>query len=218
VARGIFVVPDTVPLSPSDLAAANRRHAVFAFLTPHDVTENGLGKFANAGICWQCLAREYGDDTISTPGEGRRTMLFYIKRHLWLEVTVTILLASLGLWGMRALNLPLHLSPSPLDVVLGVVGAAWLIIHLDRCLAAAMFTAVDWAKQNIEDFEPKTSSGMCGAHVTTTANGNALCDYHLRLKTSGLACVWGHDNGGQGLFCGEQVYKDNLCEQHYANC
>jgi membrane protease YdiL (CAAX protease family) len=53
-------------------------------------------------------------------------MLFYIKRHLWLEITVTILLASLGLLGMHALNLPLHLKPSPFDVVLGVVGAAWL--------------------------------------------------------------------------------------------
>ena len=53
-------------------------------------------------------------------------MLFYIKRHLWLEITVTILLASLGLWGMHALNLPLHLKPSPFAVVLGVVGAAWL--------------------------------------------------------------------------------------------
>ena len=53
-------------------------------------------------------------------------MLFYIKRHLWLEITVTILLASVGLWAMHALNLPVHLRPSPFDVLLGVVGAAWL--------------------------------------------------------------------------------------------
>jgi hypothetical protein len=31
-------------------------------------------------------------------------MLFYIKRHLWLEITVTILLASVGLWAMQRLN------------------------------------------------------------------------------------------------------------------
>lgn len=53
-------------------------------------------------------------------------MLFYIKRHLWLEITVTILLASVGLWAMHALNLPVHLRPSPFDVLLGIVGAAWL--------------------------------------------------------------------------------------------
>src|SRR5208282_6607072 len=53
-------------------------------------------------------------------------MLFCIKRHLWLEIAVTIALASVGLWAMHAPNLPLHLRPSPLDVALGVVGAAWL--------------------------------------------------------------------------------------------
>jgi membrane protease YdiL (CAAX protease family) len=53
-------------------------------------------------------------------------MLFYIKRHLWLEITVTILLASVGLSAMHALNLPVHLRPSPFDVLLGVGGAAWL--------------------------------------------------------------------------------------------
>jgi hypothetical protein len=53
-------------------------------------------------------------------------MLFYIKRHLWLEVTLTILLASLGPRGMHALNLPLHLKPRPFNVVVGVLGAASL--------------------------------------------------------------------------------------------
>lgn len=53
-------------------------------------------------------------------------MLFYIKQHLWLEVTVTMLLASVGLWAIHALNLPLRLRPRPFDVVLGVAGAAWL--------------------------------------------------------------------------------------------
>ena len=87
----------------------------------------GSGSFANTGIPKQGLARRHGDDTISIPSDRKKgNMLFYIKRHLWLEITVTILLASLGLWGMHALNLPLHLRPSPFDVVLGVVGAAWL--------------------------------------------------------------------------------------------
>ena len=53
-------------------------------------------------------------------------MLFYIKRHLWLEVMVTVLLGSTGLWAIHALGLPLHVKPRPFDVVLGVVGAAWL--------------------------------------------------------------------------------------------
>ena len=53
-------------------------------------------------------------------------MLFYIKRHFWLEITVTILLASVGLWAMHALNLPVHLRPGPFDVLFGIVGAAWL--------------------------------------------------------------------------------------------
>ena len=53
-------------------------------------------------------------------------MLFYIKRHLWLEITVTILLASLGLSAMHVLNLPLRLRPSTAGVFLGLVGAAWL--------------------------------------------------------------------------------------------
>jgi membrane protease YdiL (CAAX protease family) len=87
----------------------------------------GSGSFANTGIHKRGLARRHADDTISTPSDREKgAMLFYIKRHLWLEITVTILLASLGLWGMRELNLPLHLKLSPFDVVLGVVGAAWL--------------------------------------------------------------------------------------------
>jgi len=63
-------------------------------------------------------------------------VLFYIKRHLWLEVSVTMLLASIGLWAIHALNLPLPLrpltsslakeyaSPSPAQILLGGVTAA----------------------------------------------------------------------------------------------
>jgi membrane protease YdiL (CAAX protease family) len=53
-------------------------------------------------------------------------MLFYVKRYLWLEITVTILLASLGLWAMHVRNLPLRLRPSAAGVLLGIVGAVWL--------------------------------------------------------------------------------------------
>jgi hypothetical protein len=61
------------------------------------------------------------------PGDKKRgDMLFYVKRYLWLEITVTILLASFGLWGMHALNLQLYLKPSPFAVVLGIGGVAWL--------------------------------------------------------------------------------------------
>jgi hypothetical protein len=69
-----------------------------------------------------------------------RSVLFYTKRHLWLEVTVTMLLASIGLWAIHALNLSLHLRPTPFAVILGVVGAAWLglwtllVQHGDRVL------------------------------------------------------------------------------------
>ena len=46
------------------------------------------------------------------PGDRKRgAMLFYIKRHLWLEITVTILLASVGLCAMHALNLPTCVGP-----------------------------------------------------------------------------------------------------------
>jgi hypothetical protein len=44
----------------------------------------------------------------------------------------------------------------------------------------------------------------------------ADCDYHLRLRTSGLACVRGYESGGREIFCAERVYKENLCEHHYA--
>jgi membrane protease YdiL (CAAX protease family) len=53
-------------------------------------------------------------------------VLFYIKRHLGLEVTVTMLLISIGLWGIHAFNLSLHFRPRPVDIVLGAAGAAWL--------------------------------------------------------------------------------------------
>jgi CAAX protease family protein len=37
-----------------------------------------------------------------------------------------MLLASIGLWAIHALNLPLHLTPRAFDLVRGLVGAVWL--------------------------------------------------------------------------------------------
>ena len=71
--------------------------------------------------------------------------------------------------------------------------------------------------QNIEDFEPKSHCVMCGTDVTKNENENALCDYHLRLKARGLVCVWLFEDDDEcESYCGERVYKDNLCEHHYA--
>ncbi len=81
----------------------------------------------------------------------------------------------------------------------------------------AMLTALRWSMQNIEDFEPMSYCIMCGTPLTTTENDNALCDYHIRLKTSGLACVWGYeDSDGWECYCAERVFKDSLCEHHFA--
>jgi membrane protease YdiL (CAAX protease family) len=100
---------------------------VLAFPPPARCYESGLGKFANTGICKQWLARKHGDDTISKRGETKKgAMLFYIKRHLWLEITVTILLASLGLWGDAHANPAIASEAQSTRCCLGIVGAAWL--------------------------------------------------------------------------------------------
>ena len=58
---------------------------------------------------------------------------------------------------------------------------------------------------------------MCGIPLSTTDNDNALCDYHLRLKASGLACIWEYeDSDGWEFYCAERVFKDGYCEHHYA--
>lgn len=55
-------------------------------------------------------------------------MLFYIKRHLGLEIAVTVLLGGMGVWGMRAGNFPLALHPTPRLVLLGIGGFLWLAL------------------------------------------------------------------------------------------
>lgn len=53
-------------------------------------------------------------------------MLFHVKRYLSLEIAVTILLGGLGLWGMRALDLPISLRPSRTAFALGISGSVFL--------------------------------------------------------------------------------------------
>jgi membrane protease YdiL (CAAX protease family) len=53
-------------------------------------------------------------------------MLFYIKRFLSLEVVVTLLLGSVGYWGIRHYNLPCPIKVTPQAVALGVAGSIWL--------------------------------------------------------------------------------------------
>ena len=55
-------------------------------------------------------------------------MLFYIKRHLWLEIIVTVLLAGIGHLFIRRLNLPFVVTPSARAVGLGVAGWMWLVL------------------------------------------------------------------------------------------
>ena len=55
-------------------------------------------------------------------------MLFYIKRHLGLEIAVTVLLGGLGYWGMRRSGLGFALHVTGRTVVLGLAGAFWLTI------------------------------------------------------------------------------------------
>ena len=81
----------------------------------------------------------------------------------------------------------------------------------------ALLTALRWAEQNIEDFDSKGYCVMCGTPLSTHDFDNALCDYHLRLKASGLACIWGYeDPDGWEFYCAEPVFKDGYCEHHYA--
>jgi hypothetical protein len=67
-------------------------------------------------------------------------------------------------------------------------------ININHTNYIALLTARRWAMQNVADFEPKSYCVMCGTPLSTTDNDNALCDYHLRLKTSGLACIWGYED------------------------
>ena len=55
-------------------------------------------------------------------------MLFYAKRYLALEITVTVLLGGFGLWGIRSESLPIDLRPTLRSVVLGVAGFFWLAL------------------------------------------------------------------------------------------
>jgi hypothetical protein len=94
----------------------------------------------------------------------------------------------------------------------GVVGDHFTL-ELEAPQYQAIINALRWAIQNIDDFDLKPSCLMCKTSVATIKD--VLCNYHLRLKTSGLACVWRYD-AAREFFCSDRVYKDNLCERHYA--
>lgn len=90
-------------------------------------------------------------------------------------------------------------------------------LRLNRDDFDALVIAFRWAQQNIADFGSKGFCVMCGTPLSVTADDNALCDYHLRLKASGLACIWGYeDDDGWEFYCAEPVFKDGYCEHHYA--
>lgn len=55
-------------------------------------------------------------------------MLFYIKRYLSLEIIVTLLLGSVGYWGIRRDHLQLELRPTAQAVAFGLAGALWLTL------------------------------------------------------------------------------------------
>lgn len=55
-------------------------------------------------------------------------MLFYVKRHLALEITVTVLLGAVGVFGIHAANLPFDLRPTTASVSLGIAGFLWLAL------------------------------------------------------------------------------------------
>jgi hypothetical protein len=82
---------------------------------------------------------------------------------------------------------------------------------IDHTNFVAMLTALRWCRQNIEDSETKTYCIMCGTPLSTSERNNALCDYHVRLQTSGLVCVWGYeDDDGWEFYGGERVLHDGL--------
>jgi membrane protease YdiL (CAAX protease family) len=55
-------------------------------------------------------------------------VLFYIKRHIALEITVTLLLAGLGIWGIHTRRVPVEFTLSLGAVGLGLAGAVWLTL------------------------------------------------------------------------------------------
>jgi hypothetical protein len=59
-------------------------------------------------------------------------LLFYVKRYLALEIAVTVLLGSLGLWGIRSGGLPFDLRPTTRSVVLGIAGFLWLALWTEK--------------------------------------------------------------------------------------
>src|SRR5260370_19183146 len=57
-----------------------------------------------------------------------RTMLFYIKRYLSLEIVVTLLLGGLCYLAIRRNGLPLNLRLTPQVIALGLARSLWLTL------------------------------------------------------------------------------------------
>jgi membrane protease YdiL (CAAX protease family) len=55
-------------------------------------------------------------------------MLFYIKKYLLLEITVTLILGGCGIWGIKQFQIPVTFEPSPRILLGGALGAVWLTI------------------------------------------------------------------------------------------
>ncbi|HVO81953.1 MAG TPA: type II CAAX endopeptidase family protein [Terriglobales bacterium] len=55
-------------------------------------------------------------------------MLFYIKRYLSLEITITLLLGGVGYWGIQSSGLPLALKATRQAIFFGITGFAWLAV------------------------------------------------------------------------------------------
>ena len=59
-------------------------------------------------------------------------MLFYVKKYLWLDLTVTLLLGGIGYWGIRYFSLPFNLALNWFSVLQGfgsfLLIAAWTFL------------------------------------------------------------------------------------------
>src|SRR5438094_4347640 len=59
-------------------------------------------------------------------------MLFYVKKYLWLDLTVTLLLGGIGYWGIRYFSLPFNVALNWFSVLQGFVSflliAGWTFL------------------------------------------------------------------------------------------
>lgn len=105
-------------------------------------------------------------------------MLFYVKKSLWLDLSVTLLLASLGYLGMQHFSLPLSFSLSPESCAQGFAGflliMAWTFL-VQKGYAVARNPAYS---ESLTDTLAKEYSGTSISHAVagglTAAFGEEL--------------------------------------------